>query len=390
MVQLSLNDAESSRSQCLTKIIFDSIEDSENRVLTFAEFMNLALYEPRYGYYTSTIQSLGASGDYVTAPELGSLFGQCLARKVANILKSNRTTANIYEYGAGSGALAVQLITELHKMGIDNISYYIIEVSAVLAQQQRQRVVDSEVDQLAQIKWCKKLPKGGMNGVVVANEVLDAIPVEIFQSNPSGFRQGYVTESSGHLTLEFHYECRPDFCKSLERLHLPQISEPYISELHCRTEAWIRTIAENLNVGSLLIIDYGFPQHEYYHPDRNTGSLMCHRRHHNLRDPFAFLGCQDITAHVNFTLVALVAIESGLQVNGFSTLGGFLVDLGITDIDLQNYASNDRHRVVRELNMLTSPAEMGELFKVIELTKNLSSGSLGFSTFDHLHRLHCG
>ncbi len=390
MGQLSLNDEESARSQCLTKIIFSSIKNSENRALTFAEFMNLALYEPRHGYYTSALQTLGFSGDYVTAPELGSLFGQCLARKIANILQSNRVAANIYEFGAGSGALTIQLITELYKMGFENVSYYIIEVSAELAERQRQRIFGSEADQLAQIKWCKELPKGGMNGVVVANEVLDAMPVEIFQRGASGFRQGYVTESSGHLALEFYDECKPDFRKALERLHLPQISESYISELHCRSEAWVRTIAENLNAGSLLVIDYGFPQHEYYHPDRNAGSLMCHRRHHKLRDPFAFIGCQDITAHVNFTSVAITAIESGLQVNGFSTLSGFLVDLGIAEIDLQNLVDDNRHRLVQELNMLTSPAEMGELFKVIELTKNLSSGSLGFGTVDHLHRLYCG
>ncbi len=384
---LSMSGDELERNRRLVGAIRRAIEQSENKAISFAEFMGLALYHPKYGYYTSANQVLGREGDFTTAPELGAVFGRILAVKIASLFESNRAAPRIYEFGAGNGSLAFQILSELSLLDCRVEEYVIIEVSPRLKQIQQQSVSQLAPEQLSKVVWLDAFQAESMQGVVIANEVLDAMPVELMRCENGEVLQGYIVESGNGFQIEFRDTLDKEIESTIDRLDLPELENGYTSELHCRAEAWMRQIAECLKAGAVLIADYGFPQHEYYHPDRREGTLMCHRRHHSLHDPFAYIGCQDITAHLNFSALAQVAQSSGLEVNGFTTLAGFIVDIGIGRLDFNDCQGTERLSVAQQLNTLTSPAEMGELFKMMELTKNIESDRLGFESLDQLHRL---
>lgn len=384
---LSLNGDELDRNRQLVQIIRNAIRAKECRAITFAEFMDLALYHLNLGYYTSATQILGEDGDFTTAPELGNLFGKILASKIASIFSRGETCARIYEFGAGSGKLAVQILNELSRLGIDIEEYSIIETSPRLKSEQQNLINRSQRQFKSNVSWLDDLPQNGMQGVAIANEVLDAIPVDLIRIVNRAVLRGYVVESGNGFELEFK-ECHEDlFVRTVELVDMPECDSGYTTELHCRAEAWLRTIGEVLTAGSILISDYGFPNHEYYHRDRSEGTLICHRRHHSLYDPFSFIGCQDITAHLNFSLLAKVAEESGMNVNGFTTLAGFIIDVGAAGMEQTNATASEQRNIAQQMNILTSSSEMGELFKVMELTKNFESSQLGFRTLDHTHRL---
>ena len=384
---LSLNSDELDRNRQLVQIIGNAIRAADQKAITFAEFMDMALYHPTLGYYTSATHVLGRDGDFTTAPELGDLFGKILALKVASIFGYGDIRARIFEFGAGTGKLAIQILNEISRMGIDVEEYAIIETSPRLKRQQMDSIRISRCEFSAKVNWYDELPGNGMRGVVIANEVLDAIPFDLIRITDGEVLRGYVVESSNGLELQFKTSREASFLRTLESGDVPGFENSYTSELHCRAEAWLRTIAEVMTVGSILISDYGFPNHEYYHPDRNEGTLMCHRRHRSLHDPFAYIGCQDITTHLNYSLIAKVAEDSGLHVNGFTTLAGFIVDMASAEMEQSNASASEQLKIAQQMNMLTSPSEMGEIFKVMELTKGIESSQLGFRTLDHLHRL---
>lgn len=384
---LSLNSDELDRNRQLVQIIGNAIRAADRKAITFAEFMDMALYHPTLGYYTSATHVLGRDGDFTTAPELGDLFGKILALKVASIFGYGDIRARIYEFGAGTGKLAIQILNEISRMGIDVEEYAIIETSPRLKRQQMDSIGISRCEFSAKVNWYDELPGNGMRGVVVANEVLDAIPFDLIRITNGEVLRGYVVESGNGLELQFKTSREASFLRTLESVDVSGCENPYTTELHCRAEAWLRTIAEVMTAGSILISDYGFPSHEYYHPDRNEGTLMCHRRHRSLHDPFAYIGCQDITAHLNYSLIAKVAEDSGLSVNGFTTLAGFIVDMATAKMEQSNASASEQLKIAQQMNMLTSPSEMGEIFKVMELTKWVESSQLGFRTLDHTHRL---
>jgi SAM-dependent MidA family methyltransferase len=318
--------------------------------ISFARYMELALHAPGLGYYAGGAQKFGAAGDFVTAPEMGRLFGRTLARQLRELLTEKDS---ILEIGAGSGALAETLLGELA------CEYSILETSAELRDRQEKRLKSS-------VRWLSALPQG-FRGVIIANEVVDAMPVHAVAWRPQGIMERGVVADARKIN--------------------PAV--PYESEIGLPGRAWMRGMAQSLEQGALLVIDYGFPRHEYYHPQRAAGTLMCHHRHTAHGEVFARPGLEDMTAHVDFSALAAAARESGLDVLGYATQAQFLVNCGITDVLGEANIENALHYapLAAEANKLLSPAEMGELFKVLAVGRGLERPLLGFSRNDRSHTL---
>ena len=328
--------------------------------ISFARYMELVLHEPGVGYYAGPARKFGAQGDFVTAPELGSLFGRTLARQLQHL-----PFRQVLELGAGSGALAEVLL------GQADLDYAILETSPHLHARQRARLG-------ARARWLERLPER-IRGVVIANEVVDAIPVHAVAWRPAG-----IMERGVAFEDKLQWEDRPASHELLEKATVIDVPVPYESEIGLIAQAWMRALAERLDEGVVFIIDYGFPRHEYYHPERATGTLMCHYRHQAHADPFAHPGEQDVTAHVDFTALADAAVQAGLEVLGYANQAQFLVNCGITDVLGEANIDNALHYapLAAEAQKLLSPAEMGELFKVLAVGRGLERPLLGFSRGD--------
>ena len=320
--------------------------------ISFARYMQLALHEPGIGYYAGGARKFGPGGDFVTAPELGELFGRTLARQL-------REFDRVLEIGAGSGALADVLTRAL------DCEYFILETSAELRERQRARLGD-------RVRHLDRLPER-LRGAVIANEVVDAMPVHVVHWTQQGIMERGVDAALG-------WADRPAERDLLAAAEPIAVAAPYVSEIGLAARAWIRTLAERLD-GVAFIIDYGFPAHEYYHPQRATGTLMCHYRHQAHADPFARPGEEDITAHVDFSALARAAHDAGATVLGYATQAQFLVNCGITDVLAETNAENALHYapIAAQAQKLLSPAEMGELFKVLAIGSAGHAPLLGFS-----------
>jgi SAM-dependent MidA family methyltransferase len=337
--------------------------------LPFDRFMAMVLYAPGLGYYANHSRKFGlmpASGsDFVTAPELSPLFGQAMARQVAQALCATGTD-EVWEFGAGSGALAAQLLAAL---GSSVRRYNIVDLSGSLRQRQRERLQPHA----ARLEWHEALPEQ-MQGVLVGNEVLDAMPVQLLHFDASGWQergvvvQGEVLAWGDRATaLSAPFEAMPPIGT--------------VTEIHPQAEAFIATLAERLTRGAAFFIDYGFPEREYYHPQRTGGTLMCHRAHRVDADPLVDLGLKDITAHVNFTAIALAGQDAGLDVLGYTSQARFLLNCGLAEL-LQGADT----RTAAPAQKLLMEHEMGELFKVIGFAKG-EFDALGFSSGDRSHTL---
>ena len=338
--------------------------------LPFDRYMAMVLYAPGLGYYANSSRQFGsmpASGsDFVTAPELSPLFGQTLARQVAQALQATGT-GEVWEFGAGSGALAAQL---LEALGNSVRRYAIVEVSGSLRERQRERLQAFA----GRVVWADALPDQ-MQGVVVGNEVLDAMPVQLLHFDASGWQErGVVVHGNG-----LAWGDRPTALSAPFDMQPPHGT---VTEVHPQAEAFIATLAERLTRGAAFFIDYGFPQAEYYHPQRTGGTLMCHRAHRVDTDPLVELGLKDITAHVNFSAIALAGQGAGLDVLGYTSQAHFLLNCGFADL-LQ--AADTRTAVAAQ--KLLMEHEMGELFKVIGFAKGGEFDALGFTSGDRSHTL---
>ncbi len=368
-------------SQKLSAQIRQAIADSGVSI-PFSEFMQLALYAPAMGYYAAGQRRFGAEGDFVTAPELGTVFGQCLARQVAEVFQEINESCDILEFGAGSGRLAVTLVNELERLAALPEHYFILETSADLQQRQRQLISEQLPQHIERFVWLDRMPEQPLTGVVLANEVLDAMPVEMFAIDDEGLAQQYMVQSSAE---GFQWNYRPATGQLVRQIDSLELPAGYSSEINPALHGWIEMIAQGLKQGVVLLIDYGFPRHEYYHPQRTAGTLMCHYRHHSHSNPLALAGIQDITAHVDFTAVAEAASDAGLDVAGYTTQANFLLASGL--VDLVTPAETDKvskQQLAKnhEIQLLTSPSEMGELFKVIALGKEFTDELSGFSFRD--------
>jgi SAM-dependent MidA family methyltransferase len=342
--------------------------------MPFDRFMAMALYAPGLGYYAHGSRKFGlmpgSGSDFVTAPELSPLFGRALAAQVAQALPASGSS-EVWEFGAGSGALAEQLLDAL---GAAVTRYTIVDLSGSLRERQRERLARFG----AVVQWADALPEA-INGVVVGNEVLDAMPVQLLHFDGSQwFERGVVAESSG-----FGWEDRPT---ELRPSHTGPFVPGTVTEIHPQAEAFIATLADRLQRGAAFFIDYGFPEAEYYHPQRSGGTLMCHRAHLADTDPLADVGLKDITAHVNFTGIALAAQNAGLAVLGYTSQARFLLNCGLMEL-LQGA---DLPTIAHAQKLITEH-EMGELFKVIGFARGcdaaFTSDTLGFAEGDRTHRL---
>jgi len=348
-------------SQALQQLIAAEIEENGGRI-AFSRFMELALYAPRLGYYSGGAAKLGADGDFTTAPEMTPLFGATVARVAAAIIA--QSAPDIIEFGAGTGRLARDVLAELGRQGVAVRSYTIIELSGELRARQQEALRD-----LPQVRWLDAMPEG-FSGVVLANEVLDAMPVELVIRTADGWRRQMVTVDDGVFTY-VQAPLGDDLTAQLAR-QVPeheQMIEGYVTELHPVGAGFMGSLATMFagGKGAAILVDYGFPAHEYYLDQRIGGTLMCHYRHHAHPDPFYLPGLQDITAHVDFTAMALASQDAGLPVLSYMSQASFLIAAGIGELLLEN-DPEDALRFLpqsRAVQKLLSPAEMGELFKVL-------------------------
>ncbi len=358
--------------------------------ISFHDFMQAALYTPELGYYMNTKPKLGIAGDFITAPEISPLFGQCLAAQIRDILP-HLTHPVIIEFGAGSGKLAATLLASLAELDCLPDAYYIVEVSGYFKALQHQYLRQTCPQWLPKIHWVTTLPEN-CEGVVIANEVLDAMPIHIWQLHAHQVYEYYIHYEQNTWQGRFHACVNPRLHQTV--LAIAQ-SQPklqhyvggYTSEANLYIQPWLASIATCLTKGSVFIFDYGFPRYEYYHIERYQGTLMCHYRHHSHTNPLILLGLQDITAHVDFTAVAEAAINLGYDVSGFTTLAYFLLGSHIHELIQSTTTQAADWQAKQAIMQLTSPSEMGELFKVIQLTKNLDLQLSGFTLKDMRYRL---
>ena len=365
--------------------------------LPFVDFMNMALHLPGLGYYAGGSLKFGVEGDFVTAPELTPLFGQTLARQVAEILAvppaptfagAGGTTPAVLEVGAGSGRLAADLLLALEALDALPARYCILELSGELRARQQATIAAAAPHLAGRVAWLDALPEH-FSGCVVANELLDALPTHAVAWREAGMMErGVVLTEKG-----FNWAERPvDGALAAAMAALPLVrpeAAPYASEISLATRAWVSEWGRRIDCGALLLIDYGLPRHELYHPMRNRGTLRCHYRQRAHENPFWWPGLSDITSHVDFTAVAEAGFDAGLEVLGYTTQASFLINCGIGDLlaARQQAGGEQALRANGAVQVLLAPGEMGELFKVIALGRNIDEPLLGFARGDRRHAL---
>ena len=350
--------------------------------ISFARYMELALYAPGLGYYSAGARKLGKAGDFVTAPEISPLYGQTLTRQVKQVLDAGFD--EVLEVGAGSGALAATLLEELERSGKTPRNYLILELSADLRERSRDTLAARVPHLLERVAWLNRLPPS-FSGVVLGNEVLDAMPTHVVRVQGEKVEEGGV----GMRSDRFDWSWRVATGELLNAARSLKLPEGFRTEIPLAARAFMRSLAGVLEKGLALFVDYGFPQKEYYHPQRKDGTLMCHYRHHAHADPFFLPGLQDITSHVDFSAIASAAREGGLELAGYTSQAQFLVNCGITEV-MSRTPAEDGARflpLANQANRLMSPTEMGELFKVIALGRGFSAPLLGFREGDRRQAL---
>lgn len=368
-------------SEQLTRLIAN--ESLTQGWMSFARFMELALYAPGLGYYSAGAAKLGAAGDFVTAPEISPMFGRSLAHQVAQVLRM--TAGDVLEVGAGSGRLACDMLAELVRMDSMPRHYFILEVSADLRERQQQLLARELPEWQGRVIWLDTLPKEFV-GCIVGNEVLDAMPVHVVHWQQGEFFERGVGWENQRFAWQDKFLPAGHLRELAEALPVPPV---YISEINLAARGFISSLGQCLTAGAIIMIDYGFGESEYYHPQRDQGTLMCHYRQHAHGDPFYLPGLQDITAHVDFTAIAVAGIDAGLTLAGYTSQAQFLINCGITDLLAHTPATDSTAYIpqVAAVQKLMSPAEMGELFKVIALTRQLDTSLLGFVQGDQRRRL---
>ena len=374
-MDITLTSLEMEHSKLLGRKIATEIA-SQGGWIAFSRYMEMALYEPGMGYYSAGAHKLGAGGDFITAPELSPLFGAAIVSTILPVLeglKAQGLPAKILEFGAGTGKLAESILTRLNDLGFQLDGYDIIEISPDLTQRQQERLhkLTAELELSTKCSWLSSLSEN-FKGVILANEVIDAIPCDaiIYQN---GFWYWY-----GVSFAEDKYFWKTG--KPVEQALLPEsllsgnFSEGYVTELHPQANAWIRQIAKQLDAGLFLTFDYGFPESEYYHPQRIEGTLMAHHRHHAIQDPFYLPGLCDLTTHVEWAQIARSALAENVDDVYLTNQAAFLLDAGIGDIALEIGDPSNPETflpISNSLQKLLSEAEMGELFKAFAFSKKL-------------------
>jgi SAM-dependent MidA family methyltransferase len=386
-----LDEQTLAHSAQLGELIIDEIEQQGGKI-PFIRYMELVLHAPGLGYYSAGAHKIGAAGDFITAPEISPLFSQCVARQCQQVMAGNGEM-DILEVGAGSGAMACEVLRHLEKLDCLPDHYYILDLSADLRERQRTYLQQELPHLIDRIIWLDALPER-FKGVVLANELLDAMPVHLLRFDPNQPTERYVGWNGERLTWcdgplsDARLEGAVD--QIFQSCGKDEFDDEYVSEINLAAADWVRSIAAILEQGLVLLIDYGFPQREYYIPERKEGTVMCHYRHQAHSDPLILPGLQDVTAHVDFTAIAESAMNAGLDVAGYTTQAHFLLGAGLMEVLAEAAeSSSDQQQVMQAqaIKTLTMPHEMGELFKVIALTKALEPGLIGFSMLDARGRL---
>lgn len=359
---------------------------SQGGWISFARFMEMALYEPGLGYYSAGARKFGAAGDFVTAPEMSGFFGRALAHQVAEVIAAS--SPSILEVGAGSGRLAADLLLELEHLGMLPDRYDILDLSGDLRERQLVTLAAAAPHLLPRVRWLDGLPET-FSGVVVANELLDAMPAHVVAWREDGvFERGVGVVEAGGFAWHERAAAGPLLAAAREIGAQCSLPPGYESEIGLAARAWAAEWGHRLQCGALLLIDYGFPRREFYHQQRGRGTLMCHYRHHSHPDPFYLPGLQDVTVHVDFTAIIAAADAAGLDLLGYTSQGQFLLNCGILDLLASEQPGTlDYIRASGAINKMLLPHEMGELFKVIAVGRGIVRPLLGFATGDQSRRL---
>lgn len=392
MIKLDLPQPDASaieHSAQLAALIRNTIAANSGWI-DFSRYMQLALYAPGMGYYVAGAQKFGELGDFVTAPEISPLFAQSLANPVAAVLRE-MIQPHVVEFGAGSGKLAADLLLQLEVLNTLPEKYLIIELSPELQQRQSQTIMRHAPHLHERVTWLQQLPEQPVNAVVLANEVLDAMPVTRFVKQGDKFYPlGVVSEGEGfrlqpgkveqglHQTLvAIEYETGVELC------------DGYTSEINLNIQPWLTSVSAMLNQGAVYLVDYGYPRAEYYSAERIMGTLMCYLQHRSFDDALRYPGLQDITAFVDFTAAAEAALIAGFEVQGFTSQANFLLDSGLPALLQEKLDGDERNNLywVQQMKTLTLPSEMGERFKVMGLSKNIDLPVPGFRLQDMRYRL---
>jgi SAM-dependent MidA family methyltransferase len=393
------DEAAQQRSDELVQCIVSACEQ-QGGVIPFSRYMEIALYQPGLGYYSGGLQKFGERGDFITAPEVSPMFAQCFARQIRQLLDNFHDQGieniDIIEFGAGSGVFAADLLAELERLGALPRRYLIIELSAELQQRQKHRL-DKDVPHLAsRVTWIQALPDRVDAAVVIANEVLDAMPVEIFSTGTDGTDMVAIASDQGRLEQVLTPASENVLTKlaDIEQRSGTSFEPGYRSELNLSIPGWLAGLEAAIEQMVLFIIDYGYNEREYFHADRRDGTMMCYYRHRAHADPLWWPGLQDITAFVDFTDVAYAAVELGLEVAGYTTQAAFLLANGLADLHAEQVPEGtDTASIQRQVSLsqqvktLTLPSEMGDRFKVLAVAKNFHHDISGFALLDLRNRL---
>jgi SAM-dependent MidA family methyltransferase len=374
---------EKEHSQKLTTKIRQEITRSGGGI-SFAQFMELALYAPGLGYYAAGKHKLGPKGDFLTAPEISPLFAKSIARQCQQI-SEQLSSYDILEFGAGSGVFAKDILIALEEMGAMPEHYYILEVSAELRDRQQRLLQSSFPQYISRIQWLDHLPSSPIQGVIFANEVMDALPVHSFDIQHDTIKERFVVWQNEQFCWESGEPVTPglkQLCEALRETYA--LPNGYQSEIHLFLSAWIQSVADLLKKGVILLIDYGYGRAEYYHPDRSMGTLMCYYQHQKHDNPLILVGLQDVTAHVDFTTVIESADAFGCKLAGFTTQAAFLTACGLLEIAEKetHLSAKEKFQQGQAIKKLLFPSEMGEIIKVMALSKAWDVPLVGFSLLD--------
>ncbi len=357
--------------------------------LSFERFMDTALYAPGLGYYSAGAHKLGVGGDFTTAPEVSPLFGACIARQCAEILRA-LDGGCVLEIGAGSGSLAADVLSRLETLGALPHHYWILEISADLRERQRRHLERRLPHLLEHVRWLDQPPAESFDGIILANEVLDALPVTRFRWHREGVEELGVVTDKGRLAWETR-PAGPAVVEACRRLAKAGVAwdDGYVSEYCPRLMAWTRGVTQSLRTGAALWLDYGLPRSQYYLPERHEGTLLCHFRHRANDNPLLYPGLQDITAWVDYTLLAEASRAAGFTLSGFTTQSFFLAGLKV-DLEMKAIAGGDVNQFARLANQarqLMLPGEMGERFKAMAWLRGMDLPLSGFALQDLRHTL---
>jgi len=382
--------------------IDNNISKNNNASISFRRYMEMALYEPTLGYYVAGTHKIGEKGDFVTAPEISPLFSQCIANQCAEVLHEINTSpsstisttvnASILELGAGSGIMAVNILFALEKQDrLPNV-YYILDLSPDLKQRQKENIEKHIPHLLDRVEWLAQLPDS-FDGIILGNEVLDAMPVDVFTQQGDRVFEHHVIWENDQLVEQLK-PASDNLSTTVVNLNIPNEATPYTSEINPNLAGWFKSLSQSLQSGVILLIDYGYTRSEYYLPERNKGTLICHYQQLVNEAPLHYAGLQDITANVDFTAVAEAADDAEFTVAGFTSQAAFLANSGLEacflqalNIDSDDQPQEQQYKLAQQVRVLSLPSEMGERFKFIGLTKNYNKKLSGFSNMNQLHRL---